>query len=160
MGAKVVARTARLLEHPAHPWVWFAGRIVKETWKVEVKNASKVVGRRITLHLLSAGLAAGGLLVLAGCKGNTSQGGAGGTGANCTSLIDEPARTLRKTLQYNDKAVAPEKNCAACLQYDEQKYVAQSCGGGCKLFAGPVNPAGGCLSFAPKTPAAGSTKPT
>ncbi len=140
---------------------------------MDTNNGSKVVGRRITLQLLGAGIAAGGLLVLDACSkdnaapaGGSSGGGMAGSGgaAACTALIDEPAKNLRRTLQYNDKAAVPEKHCSACAQYDETKYASQNCGGGCKLFAGPVNPNGGCLSFAPKgapgAPSASGAKPT
>ncbi len=122
---------------------------------------SKAVGRRRSLQLLGMGVAAGGLFVLTGCPKSSGSGGASkGSSASdldCDSTIDDTSRGLRKTLQYSDKAVAPEKKCTACSQYEAGKY--GDCGA-CKLFTGPVNPNGGCLSFAPKGAEAGAAKPT
>ncbi len=125
------------------------------------KNDSKLLGRRRALQILGVGVAAGGLFALAACKGNNgdSAGSAGSasTGTDdCTTDIDDNSKTLRRTLQYNDKAAVPEKHCSACVQFIDGKY--GKCGGGCKVIPGPVNPNGGCLSFAPKgaAPAASS----
>jgi hypothetical protein len=65
---------------------------------------------------------------------------------DCNATIDDTSRAMRRTTQYKDKAVVPEKHCSACAQYIAGKY--GDCGG-CKLFTGPVQPNGGCLSFAP-----------
>jgi hypothetical protein len=54
-------------------------------------------------------------------------------------------------MQYKNPAAIPEKHCSACAQFIPGKY--GDCGG-CKLFTGPVNPNGGCLSFAPLAGAA------
>ncbi len=126
------------------------------------KNDSKLLGRRRALQILGVGVAAGGLLALEACKGSSSDStGSSGSastagGGDCTTDIDENSTTLRRTLQYNDKAAVPEKHCSACVQYIDGKY--GKCGGGCKVIPGPVNPNGGCLSFAPKgaAPAASS----
>ena len=124
---------------------------------------SKLVGRRRTLQLLGVGLGAGGLLALSGCPKSSSSGGGGGgktstSDQDCDSTIDETSRNLRKVLQYNDKAVDPAKHCEICAQFEAGKY--GDCGA-CKLFTGPVNPKGGCLSFAPKGAEAGAAvKPT
>ncbi len=128
---------------------------------MEANDGSRLLGRRYALRLLGVGLAAGGVLALDACgksSGPSQGGGAAGGGQDCNSTIDDQSRTMRRTLQYNDVAAVPEKHCGACVQYDATKYGA--CGGGCKLFAGPVKEGGGCLSFAPKAGAAGSAKPT
>ena len=114
---------------------------------------SKLVGRRGTLQLFGLGLSAGGFLLLDGCGSKGSGSGADGTataaaGEGCNTPIDEASKTKRRTLQYLDKAAVPEKNCAACAQFEEGKF--GDCGG-CKVIPGPVNPKGGCLSFAPKS---------
>jgi hypothetical protein len=128
---------------------------------MEANDGSRLLGRRYALRLLGVGLAAGGVLALEACgksSGPSQGGGAAGGGQDCNSTIDDQSRTMRRTLQYNDVAAVPEKHCGACVQYDATKY--GTCGGGCKLFAGPVKEGGGCLSFAPKAGAAGSAKPT
>lgn len=117
----------------------------------------KVLGRRRTLQVLGLGLgAATGLFALGGCSKDKPAGpeadpkaGAGGGGGakDCNSTIDDASKAQRKTLQYKKVATVPEKKCTACAQYIEKSY--GDCGG-CKLFTGPVQPEGGCLSFAPK----------
>jgi hypothetical protein len=125
------------------------------------KNGSvtRALGRRHTLHVLGAGLAAGGLFALGGCKQNQGSSGGEGQGStakaqDCNTPLDEQAKSQRRTLQYVDKAAVPEKNCAACAQYVAAQYGA--CGG-CKVLPGPVRPEGGCLAFAPKTAAPAAT---
>lgn len=127
--------------------------------KADKNNGNTVsLGRRRSLQLIGAGLAASGLVAL-GCKGGgggaSSSGGGDNTGTSsgtgtpaidCT--IDDQSKTTRRTLQYNDKAVSPEKMCKNCAQFEPGKY--GDCGGGCKVITGPVQPGGGCLSFAPK----------
>ena len=119
---------------------------------------SKLLGRRRTLQIFGMGLAAGGLVVAGiGCSKDTpappsadnsnGSGGANGGGGDCMQDIDDGSKTLRRTLQYKNKAVVPEKHCSACAQFIPNKYT--TCGGGCKLIPGPVKPEGGCLSFAP-----------
>ncbi len=113
---------------------------------------SKLIGRRRTLAILGAGLGAGGLFVLGAC--NKDKGGGQGTGSSsgaaaldCYTGYDEASKATRRVLQYKDKAVDSEKQCSACAQFNAAQYA--ECGG-CKLFTGPVQPNGGCLSFAPK----------
>lgn len=60
--------------------------------------------------------------------------------------IDDASKSLRRALQYKEKADAPEKACKGCVQFEAGKYA--ECGG-CKLFTGAVSPEGSCLSFAP-----------
>jgi hypothetical protein len=125
------------------------------------QSASKPLGRRHTLQLLGAGLAVGGLFGVSGC--NKEQGSSGGSstqgasekGGGCKTPVDEAGKTQRRTLQYVEKAVDPQKKCSDCAQYVEAQYA--PCGG-CKVVPGPIKPEGGCLAFAPKTaaPAASS----
>ncbi len=114
------------------------------------------LGRRRALQLLGAGLTAtAGLVVLEGCNKPVPSGGPGGT--ECEAKIDDASRKLRQTLQYYDKAVDPAKHCSICAQFEAGKFA--DCGGGCKVIPGPVNPNGGCLSFAPLGGDAGSAAP-
>ena len=108
------------------------------------------LSRRRSLQLFGLGVASTGLFVLGACKGNSSGGGsepAAAAGTGCDTPVDEQSRANRRTFQYMEKAAVPEKNCAACVQFEPEKYGA--CGG-CKVITGPVKPAGGCLAFAPK----------
>lgn len=112
--------------------------------------------RRRALQVIGASFtAAGGLLVLSGCNKGGGQGagqgaGQGGAGSCAAKIeVDETAATLRRTLQYKEKADDPAKKCSVCAQFEAERYAGLGCGG-CKLFAGAVNPEGGCLSFAPK----------
>jgi len=132
---------------------------------VEKNNSgANLMVRRRALQVLGASFtAAGGLLVLSGCNKGGGQGGAApGAGGNCQDKIevDETAANLRRTLQYKEKADNPEKKCSVCAQFEVERYAGTGCGG-CKLFAGAVNPEGGCLSFAPKgaPPAAAGVSP-
>jgi hypothetical protein len=127
------------------------------------RRALQVIGTSFT--------AAGGLLVLSGCNKSGSQGAssgassgaaAAGAGGSCQDKIevDETAANLRRTLQYKEKSDTPEKKCSSCAQFEPERYAGTGCGG-CKLFAGAVNPEGICLSFAPKgaPPAAAGVSP-
>ncbi len=120
----------------------------------------KQVSRRETIHLLGVGLATTGMLALAACKQQqqdaTPSGGGGATPApapapqaavlDCNTPIDSTSKNARLVMQYKNPAAIPEKHCSACSQFTPNKY--GDCGA-CKLFTGPVNPNGGCLSFAP-----------
>lgn len=113
------------------------------------------LGRRRTLQIIGMGsLTATGLLTLAGCGKSEGGGGAApqeAAGTGCNSPIDQQAQTLRTSLQYKDQSEKPDQKCSTCAQYIEAKY--GDCGG-CKLFGGPVQPNGNCLSWAPKEAAA------
>ena len=102
--------------------------------------------RRRALQILGAGLgAAGGVLALAGSEAHAET-------LNCKNkvAVDPAAAQVRRTLQYAEKSNTPGKRCDNCAQWEAGKY--KECGG-CKLFAGAVNPAGYCLSWAAKKPA-------
>lgn len=65
-------------------------------------------------------------------------------------VVDDASRTMRQNMQYLAKSDKPGKQCSSCAQ-----YVANTAGGPCgtcKLFTGPVNPAGICLAYAPTQP--------
>jgi hypothetical protein len=120
-----------------------------------MKRGEPQLDRRRALVVLG-GLCVGGVFALAGCGGgsdNKSGAGsaapAGGTG--CDAPITADSKTLRRNLQYKEKASDPAKKCVDCAQYEAGKF--GDCGG-CKLFPGPVRPEGGCASFAPKNGAA------
>lgn len=128
---------------------------------MDKKNGSQLLGRRRTLQLLGAsGLAATGLLGLAGCKkdeggGAAGSSGAASTGGGCNAAVDDTSKNLRKTLQYKAKTDNPEKKCNGCAQYTVKTF--GDCGG-CKLFTGPVEPEGVCLSFVPIAPGTAPAK--
>lgn len=63
------------------------------------------------------------------------------------SKVDDQSKSMRKTLQYVAKSPNEGKYCKNCAQYIKPK--GGSACGGCKLFSGPVNPNGYCLSYAP-----------
>ena len=121
----------------------------------------KVIGRRRTLQMFGVGLgAATGFLALAACKDKPADPGAGSSGAaaaaGCDTPPDDKSKQMRKTLQYKKEAADPNKKCQSCAQYDPGKFA--ECGA-CKLFGGPVQPNGGCLSWAPKGAEAGAPVP-
>lgn len=62
--------------------------------------------------------------------------------------IDKTSKQMRTALKYVDKSPKKGQNCVGCLQWVAPEK-GKNCGG-CKLFTGPVNPNGYCLSFAPK----------
>jgi len=101
--------------------------------------------RRRALQILGAGLgAASGVLALA-----LSTDARAEAALNCKSKIpvDPVAVQMRRNLQYAEKSTQPGKKCSNCAQFEAGKY--KECGG-CKLFAGAVNPEGSCLSWAAK----------
>jgi hypothetical protein len=100
--------------------------------------------RRRALQILGAGLgAASGVLALTGSEARAHPA------LNCKSKIpvDPAAVQMRRNLQYAEKSNTPGKKCNNCAQFEAGKY--KECGG-CKLFAGGVNPEGYCLSWAAK----------
>jgi hypothetical protein len=115
-------------------------------------DGSRLLGRRHALELVGLGLGVTGVVLLDGCSksGGNNAVPVDNSGGGCSTALDDTSKTLRKNLQYLDKAAVPEKHCSVCLQYTAGTY--GDCGS-CKLFTGPVNPNGGCLSFAPKVPA-------
>lgn len=100
--------------------------------------------RRRALQILGAGLgAASGVLAL------TSTDAHAQAAPSCKNKVpvDPAAVQMRRNLQYSEKSTTPGKKCSNCVQFEAGKY--KECGG-CKLFAGAVNPEGNCLSWAAK----------
>lgn len=108
-------------------------------------SSDSEVGRRAVLRRAGGGLA---LLVLAPLT--TAIEGCGKKALSCTDtagLSFADAQT-RVTLQYTDRALDPSKPCRACRQF--RSAGEESCGG-CEVVKGPINPAGSCRSWAPRT---------
>jgi hypothetical protein len=123
------------------------------------------VSRRRFLHSLSiAGVVGAGGSLLAACGGGSDQSGDGGSStegeagsatasADCSDLsgLSDAQRKQRKqmvdSLNYVENSTTPNKNCANCSLYQQEKY-GSGCGG-CQLFPGPVNAQGYCDSWAP-----------
>ncbi len=126
---------------------------------------NKFVTRRRALRVI--GMTTGGL-VLAGCsqdkagvpqkkaepmkkaepKKEMAASAPAAGGDECSTGIDETSKKLRSTLQYVEKSVTAGKQCNNCLQYVVPE-AGKACGG-CKLFTGPVQSGGYCLSWAAK----------
>ena len=56
---------------------------------------------------------------------------------------------MANSLNYVEESPGPDKNCANCSLYQEERY-GSGCGG-CQLFPGPVAEQGYCDSWAPKS---------
>lgn len=69
---------------------------------------------------------------------------------DCTEGVElsEQSKRMRKTLQYVSKSSKPDKYCSNCSQWIPPEGEGPC--GGCKLFSGPVNANGYCLSWAPQ----------
>lgn len=65
----------------------------------------------------------------------------------CKGEPDAKSKQMRKALQYVEKSKKSGQVCSNCLQWKKPEGDAKC--GGCKLFTGPVNPNGYCLSYAP-----------
>ncbi len=135
------------------------------------KDRNTTMPRRRALQIVGFG-AAGSLLAIAGCSKPppaptpppapaptpaapppAPAAAAAATGAQPTIQcaeggIDDASKQMRRALQYKAKSDS-DKNCVGCVQYVAAPKDGEC--GGCKLFTGPVNPEGYCLSFAPKT---------
>lgn len=96
--------------------------------------------RRAALRVLGQGLVGGAALTLVGGRALAED-------AKCEGKIDGKSKQMRKALQYVDKSKKAGQVCSGCIQWVAPEKGA-TCGG-CKLFSGPVNPNGYCLSFAP-----------
>ncbi len=118
--------------------------------------------RRQVLKIVGVGMAtATGLLALSACESKPAAKpkpmlGGGEQPAPSSACqdkipVDDATKGMRTALQYKEKSDDPAKKCSGCVQYLAAKY--DNCGG-CKLFAGGVNPEGFCVSYAPS-----STKP-
>jgi hypothetical protein len=69
---------------------------------------------------------------------------------SCTDMTSISASDvqLRTVLGYVDMSMEPGKSCSGCQQFLPDP--ANGCGA-CKVLRGPINPAGDCKSFAPKS---------
>lgn len=76
-----------------------------------------------------------------------SAGASAGTDCAAEAKLDAASKQMRKALQYVSESKKAGQNCAKCLQWKAPEG-GGACGG-CKLFSGPVNAEGYCLSFAP-----------
>jgi hypothetical protein len=85
-------------------------------------------------------------------EGGEKEKAGGELNCNDPSYYDAQSAQMRKTLQYVEQSEKEGKYCNNCMQYLEKAKNGKGpdgCGG-CKLFTGPVNPKGYCLSYAPK----------
>lgn len=123
------------------------------------------VSRRRFLHSLGiAGVVGAGGSLLTACGGGSDQSGDGGSpaegeassataSADCSDLsgLSDAKQKQRKqmvgSLNYVEESTKPDKNCANCSLYQQEKH-GSGCGG-CQLFPGPVNAQGYCDSWAP-----------
>jgi hypothetical protein len=94
---------------------------------------------RLGRRPLLAGSAWIGVSALCGCKAKT---------LTCPpAQLAADDQKLRETLKYADQSPDPTKLCNGCQQYVHNPE--GDCGG-CKLFKGPIHPAGYCVAFAAK----------
>lgn len=83
--------------------------------------------------------------LLAGCEGGRDEG------PSCMypQGLTAAQRSMRSALGYGERAGNPARRCDACALFTAPPAEGEC--GGCTLDIGPVNPAGTCNSFAPKT---------
>lgn len=116
----------------------------------EKKTEPHIVTRRRALQVLGVGVIAPSVLSLYPQRSAWAEE----LKCNDPSYYDEKSAKMRKTLQYVEKSEKEGKICSTCMQWIPPKEAKNEKGpkgcGGCKLFSGPVNPKGYCLSFAPK----------
>lgn len=110
------------------------------------KNETRGSGRRDFLKK-GAGLS----LVVIGAPAVLAACGKEDEGPNCMNPpgLTPAQRTQRTSLNYVEKAADPARRCDACTFYTLPASAGEC--GGCTLGLGPVNPAGSCNSFAPKS---------
>ncbi|WP_263787905.1 high-potential iron-sulfur protein [Salinibacter grassmerensis] len=124
------------------------------------KDSDRVSRRQFLRSLGLAGAigASGTLLLACGGSSDGSGDGAGADGepatasADCSDLssLSDTQKQRRKqqvnALNYVEESPEPNKNCANCQLYQQEKY--GSGYGGCQLFPGPVAGEGYCSSWA------------
>lgn len=131
------------------------------------KDSDHVSRRKFLRSLGIAGAvgASGSLLVACGGGSDdsgSSEDGTSGTdsesataSADCSDLssLSDAQKKQRqqqvKALNYVEESPEPDKNCANCQLYQEEKF-GEGCGG-CQLFPGPVAAEGYCSSWAAQT---------
>ncbi len=119
-------------------------------------GTAEVLGRRVALRVFAgAGVAVAGAVVMAACgsKGGAEGSAKAGAAGDCTTVPDVDSLNMRRTMQYKVQSDFPDKLCSNCAQYTPNTF--GDCGG-CKLFTGPVQPKGHCISYAPIGAPAGS----
>lgn len=109
----------------------------KETEPMSNSTSPTNLGRRKALRVIGQGVV--GAVVLARASDAFA--------VKCDAEIDGKSKKMRKALQYVEKSKQKGKNCANCMQWIKPAE-GEKCGG-CKLFSGPVDPEGYCLSYAP-----------
>ena len=92
--------------------------------------------------------------LMAACGNKTAVPGVAGTvqmpALDCSdvSKLTDIEKANRTTLNYAQKSTFEGQKCANCVQFKAPTQ-ANTCGT-CKVVAGPINPEGHCLSWAPK----------
>jgi len=124
------------------------------------KDSDRVSRRQFLRSLGLAGAVGASGTLLVACGGGSDGGGDGtagadsesATAADCSDLsgLSDSQKQRRKqqvdALNYVEESPEPNKNCANCQLYQQEKYGA-GCGG-CQLFPGPVAGEGYCSSWA------------
>ncbi|MEF8816316.1 MAG: high-potential iron-sulfur protein [Salinibacter sp.] len=131
---------------------------------MDTKDSDRVSRRHFLRSLGLAGAVGASGTLLAACGGGSdgsgsSESGGGGesatASADCSDLssLSDAQKQRReqqvKALNYVEESPEPNKNCANCQLYQQEKY-GSGCGG-CQLFPGPVAAEGYCASWAAQT---------
>ncbi len=108
------------------------------------------ISRKAFLGKISMlGLAgAGAGVFLKGCGNGEEATEAADPCADLSGLSESDIQ-LRETLQYVAETPNPEERCDNCEYWIDDQHGPQC--GGCTLFAGPVHPAGWCVSWVPQS---------
>ena len=103
--------------------------------------------RREALRVISSNVV--GVTALAAGLTHSRSAFAGAKALDCSKegKIDTASKRMRIALKYVEVSKKKDQICEGCLQWVPAAK-GKSCGG-CKLFTGPVNPKGYCLSFVP-----------
>ena len=112
-------------------------------------NQDNSISRKAFLGKISMlGLAgAGAGVFLKGC-GNGEEAAEADPCADLSGLSESDIQ-LRETLQYVAETPNPQERCDNCEYWIDDQHGPQC--GGCTLFAGPVHPAGWCVSWVPQS---------
>lgn len=109
--------------------------------KYRSMNIDHALHRRQALRVIGQGIVATAIV------GPVAIARAGNLDCTKAGKIDKASELMRKALRYIEQTKFEGKDCVACMQWIPPKK-GKTCGG-CKLFSGPVNPLGYCLSYAP-----------
>ncbi|MDO9019968.1 MAG: hypothetical protein Q8S73_04530 [Deltaproteobacteria bacterium] len=110
-----------------------------------MRTPDPTLDRRALLRRTGGGLA---LLVLGPVAAAVE-----GCGKKALSCVDTAGLSFadaqtRVTLQYVDRALDPAKPCRTCRHF---RTAGEAACGGCEVVKGPINPGGGCQSWAART---------